>query len=993
MNDLYLNKKLLYRITLQYVLLLLLIFGTSLFVSAQCPPNIDFEQGDFTGWQCWSGSFNGAITLNPTLPTPGRHDMLSNPPGNGNDIYGGFPQNCPNGSNHSIRIGNKVTGTYADEVSYRFTIPAGQNTFNLIYHYALVLNDAQTHPPNIQPRFIVAVTNITDGGPLACPLPPIVVGSGLPGFFDSPVHNPSNGSLVRCKDWAAASIKMDGYAGKTIELSFTVTGCGASGGTHFGYAYVDVNSECSSSFVGATFCPDDTLVNITAPYGYQNYKWFNISNTVLGNLQTLTLNPPPLSGDSVFVELTPYAGYGCLDTLTAHLLDTLTIQPHAGRDTLFCNNSIGPVQLGSPPLLGLVYKWSPATGLSDPNIANPIATVSATTQYVLTVTHDGGGCATKDTVNINIVAYDTTLQLIGPVSYCSKSGQHDTLKVNAGADSVQWYFNGSPIPGANQVQYNVTQSGAYYATLFSFFGCSFDTRVQQIDIYQSPVAGFNHNNTDQCFNGHQFVFTNTSSPPSGTPIYKWDLGDGTILTTADVNYSYAQPGTYLVKMMISGDGGCADSSSITVHVYPSPKAGFKVNPAIQCFKNNLFVFTDTSSISSGILQYTWDFGDATTSNVRNVTHSYTVPGTYTVTLRTDATGGCTDQALYNVTVYPTAVAGFSVNTLNQCNNGNQFIFTNSSTVFSGPLQYTWNLGDGSAAASSTDVTYSYTKAGNYTVKLVAGTPNGCADSTTINVTVYPNPTADFSVQPICINLPVPVINKTINNTTSTLNYLWDFGNGHLDNVRNPVYSYPVPGNYTISLLVNSAQCPTPSDTMKLDIVVDAPLPGITRPVIDAVILFPEPLDDKARDNIGISSFWTPATSLDNRNSYTPFFTGKDPQLYTIQLKTSSGCITVDTQFVKTHKKIEIYVPTGFTPNRNGHNDFLRPYLMGFEKVNYFRVFNRWGKLLFEMKSDQPGWDGRTGNIPQEMQTVIWMIEAVDVDGIIHHAQGTTILLR
>ncbi|HNK30530.1 MAG TPA: gliding motility-associated C-terminal domain-containing protein, partial [Ferruginibacter sp.] len=133
---------------------------------------------------------------------------------------------------------------------------------------------------------------------------------------------------------------------------------------------------------------------------------------------------------------------------------------------------------------------------------------------------------------------------------------------------------------------------------------------------------------------------------------------------------------------------------------------------------------------------------------------------------------------------------------------------------------------------------------------------------------------------------------------------------------------------------------------------------------------------------------------DNRFSYTPSFRGIHSQLYTIQLTTPSGCVTVDTQFVRTKKKIEIYVPNVFTPDRNGLNDYLRPTLFGFDHVNYFRVYNRWGKLLFQMNSDRPGWDGRiNGNITTETQTVVWMIEAVDVDGVTHRKQGTTVLLR
>lgn len=178
--------------------------------------------------------------------------------------------------------------------------------------------------------------------------------------------------------------------------------------------------------------------------------------------------------------------------------------------------------------------------------------------------------------------------------------------------------------------------------------------------------------------------------------------------------------------------------------------------------------------------------------------------------------------------------------------------------------------------------------------------------------------------------------------------------------------------------------------MQKIVTVDAPAPSVNYPVKNAISNFPEILQAR---NIGNSVLWLPGTSLNNRISYNPVFKGLTDQLYTIQLRTSSGCLTVDTQLVKTRKNIRIYVPTVFTPGTDGKNDLLRPLLMSFVKVNYFRIFNRWGKLLFEMKSDGPGWDGRVKGQPAELQTVIWMIEAVDVDGIVHKQQGTTVLMR
>ena len=278
MKSFYINK-ILYRFILLLSMATAFIAAGTNSASAQCPPNIDFEFGDFTGWKCEIGSFSGGVlSLNTVLPTPGRHDMMSAIPGNGPDPYGLFSKNCPNGSNHSIKLGNSSANGQAERVSYTFTIPPTQDKFSLIYNYAMVLNDGG-HASNIQPRLTIEVKNLTDNKVDLCSSFDIAIAvGGLPGFFLSGTPGPA-GSPVWCKNWSANSINLDGNAGKTIQISFTTTDCGQT--LHFGYAYVDVNTECASSFVGATFCPDDTLVNITAPFGYQSYKWFDINNTTV----------------------------------------------------------------------------------------------------------------------------------------------------------------------------------------------------------------------------------------------------------------------------------------------------------------------------------------------------------------------------------------------------------------------------------------------------------------------------------------------------------------------------------------------------------------------------------------------------------------------------------------------------------------------------------------------------------------------------------------
>src|SRR5262249_39288839 len=145
-----------------------------------------------------------------------------------------------------------------------------------------------------QPRLVLEIMNVTDNKLIECSsFTFIPYGTLLPGFYES--ANPAGDVPVWCKDWSAVSIDLNGYAGKTIRLFFKTADCTFR--RHFGYAYIDVNSECTSEFVGSVYCPDDTVVNLTAPYGYQAYKWFNSSFTqVLGNQQTIHLQPIPTSG-------------------------------------------------------------------------------------------------------------------------------------------------------------------------------------------------------------------------------------------------------------------------------------------------------------------------------------------------------------------------------------------------------------------------------------------------------------------------------------------------------------------------------------------------------------------------------------------------------------------------------------------------------------------------------------------------------------------------
>lgn len=617
-----------------------------------CPANIDFEGGNFNQWQCYEGGVEAlgnrnVITLYQTGAQQNRHTMVRADGRNAVDPFGGFPVNCPNGSGYSIRLGNSLAGTEAEGVSYTFKIPDGQDVYSLIYHYAVVFQDPN-HEPFQQPRLEIVISNLTDNKVIDCSsFTFFATGTLLPGFFLSP--NPRGGTPVWCKDWSAVSVNLNGNAGKTIQLFFKTADCTFR--RHFGYAYVDVNSECSSEFVGSAYCRDDTAVNLTAPFGYSQYKWYNSSFTQqLGNTQSIRFQPVPPPGSTFAVTVVPFNGYGCPDTLIATLTDTLTLNARAGADTFSCNYE--PVPIGSNYRPGLVYSWSPATGLSNPNVANPFASPGNTTRYILRTSNDGGGCADYDTVIVRASVIDSTISIRGSPTYCSDSGDSSILIVKA-ADDIQWYRNEVIIAGATRREHHAMSNGLYSALLHDDEGCTVETE--------------------------------------------------------------------------------------------------------------------------GIL-----------------------------------------------------------------------------------------------------------------------------------------------------------------------------------------------------------------------VQIDDPVPGIMYPVEYAVI--DQPMDLHAR-KIGDSVLWSPGLFIDNISTYDPVFQGISEQLYLIALKTNSGCLTIDTQLVKTVDGVEVYVPNAFTPNNDGLNDVLRPTLMGVKALKYFKIFNRWGQLIYQTATAHEGWDGTLRGAPQLSQVYAWIAEAVGVDDRIYTRRGSTVLVR
>jgi gliding motility-associated-like protein len=118
----------------------------------------------------------------------------------------------------------------------------------------------------------------------------------------------------------------------------------------------------------------------------------------------------------------------------------------------------------------------------------------------------------------------------------------------------------------------------------------------------------------------------------------------------------------------------------------------------------------------------------------------------------------------------------------------------------------------------------------------------------------------------------------------------------------------------------------------------------------------------------------------------------------IEINTGSGCRVVDTLRVLVPQaspliRSDIWVPKAWSPNKDGHNDKLRPLTLNIREIYYFRIFDRWGQLMFETNRIGEGWNGIFNGKEQVQDVYTWTLEAEGEDGKHYKRSGNSILLR
>jgi gliding motility-associated-like protein len=460
-----------------YLFLLVLLFCFSK-VSGQAiycpPPNIGFEKGNFSGWQSDTGHIDmqGNINLiSVKYAVNGRQTLYTAAISQKTDPFGGFPTRCPYGGNYSIRLGNSQVGGGAERVSYTFNVPEGANQYDLIFYYAVVLQNP-AHEAFQQPRFTVKTFDVTDSTYVTCSSFDFIASSSLPGFKLAPISATDSAkySDIYYKDWTPATINLIGYAGKQIRLEFTTNDCTEGG--HFGYAYLDVNEDCGSPITGNTYCSSQSSETLTAPGGFGTYSWYNADfSQKLAGGQVLSLSPPPADGTKYAVVLTPFNGLGCTDTLYTTISRVDASILFKAVDTLYgcpgtgVNLTSTAVTAGSSPGLQLTY-FTDKYALDY--LYNPQQVLTSGTYYIKAVNTDG--CI--DIEPVTVIVGDPPLDITNPTGVVDPVTA-DISTTFTHFNNVNYsYYTDSTLTATMADYQHVGKTGNYYIVATNSAGCT-----------------------------------------------------------------------------------------------------------------------------------------------------------------------------------------------------------------------------------------------------------------------------------------------------------------------------------------------------------------------------------------------------------------------------------------------------------------------------------------------------------------------------------------
>jgi len=671
--------------------------------------------------------------------------------------------------------------------------------------------------------------------------------------------------------------------------------------------------------------------------------------------------------------------YGCpteYRSITISVYDP----PNLSLDSSLVKTCVGvPVQLHvyATPAIPNTYVWTPPTDLSNPAIWNPIVdpSVAGDVTYTITVNPTAvPGCTSSDIITVHTLpdfvlnTHDTAICINTPLQV-SVTGSSEFTWSWSPATFVSDPTLMQPVitptvtvPPATDIVYTVTANYAHCPAMVQSFNLEIDYPAATRIYTDTLCLGFIDS----------FDFT----VPGGA-YYHYQWTPDTFLSNDTIPYPVVTPtvpGSYSWTVIIQPHAiGCTDTGILNMIVTPN---SFTITPTDTsiCRGNSVQV----SGTPYYLFTYQWlPTAGIPVSDIVNPLITADTSAQYVVTATFSKCPVMRDTLEMDVQPNPTVYIG-----------GNRFvcqfdtlhIIASVNPPWYTHYAFTWGPADDLDNTNTSVVVFK----GNAdtTVVVTVATPKGCSSADSAHITVHPGTfaTLDTNVKNFCPHESfTPVASGAASYQWYPATYLSNYLSGQ------PVITPITSQSYSV-IATSQYGC---RDTLYFTALV---YPGAVIDLPDSVTLYPGQTYQMDPSTNCTRFTWFPPAGLTNSQISNPVASPEISTKYILYGQTEYGCKAADSIDVIVDPESLLALPNAFTPGSGPNNEF-KIIMRGIATLKYFRIFNRWGNMVFETTDINKGWDGDFNGVPQPFGVYVYEVEAVTSTGKIFEKHGNTTLIK
>jgi len=769
------------------------------------------------------------------------------------------------------------------------------------------------------------------------------------------------------------------------KLSLPVSGvCGDTLVTRNIHVYPSVKATFDT--ISANNCIGDSI-QFKSLSGNTQLQW-NINNSLVSNLQEFNFSfkqpgifPIQLIASQVNLLKT------CSDTSSRNI-QIIAVQPGKGSITPLYGNCLPFVvqltnQTNKPTN---AVQWHVSNGDTRSGDSTSFTFNQSGTYKIIMEARNAGGCLFTDSATIQIKSPNGTIQYKGG-AYCAPNNPISFTPEVSNTDSIEWNFGDGTIltTSVRTIKHQYKQQGIFRPvfTLISNTGCRIPIPNTDSIVIEVVKAGFKVNTVYEC-GTTTFHFKDSSSSLNGIRNHYWRVNSVPAGNDRSAMASFKRTGAQLTELSVESNYGCTDNirGAYNVGIYNFPEVN--INSINEACLNNLMELKSNIHSADSVIYRLWNLGNGQSATDSAVKVLYYDEGIYSVKLTASTINTCYDSAIKQIAIHALPAINLA-NEKNVCSGDSIVLRVN------GTANYVWKDQQNNLICNNCNsITVRPEQSTQYQV--IGYNEYGCSNIASTNVRVIQPGKIQVSPESVvCEGSSVRIWASGGNS------YQWLPAPG-IGNLQTPA---PVvsPLTTTTYKVIGKDQYNCIMDTAYTKVVVGKPTPVTVGQDTSFIAGTKIKLHAAVATNNIVQWKWSGGADLSCVFCPEPIARVVNDEDIACTVTNEFGCITSDTLRIRTFcPGAEVFIPNAFSPDGDGRNDWLYVQAKGIKLVKNFRVYSRWGELVYEKNNFLPndptaGWNGRIKGNLANPDIYVYVCEVICEKGTPQLYKGNVAILK